>query len=67
MEIYHDEEIESYIESNFCLQCIGTEYYAAKIDLWRWLIIYDKRGIYLDDKSGPVKTFDRLIKRMTNS
>jgi len=69
MEIYHDEEIESYIESNWgrfvldLYQCIGTEYYAAKIDLWRWLIIYDKGGIYLDDKSGPVKTFDRLIKQ----
>lgn len=69
LEIYHDEDIESYIESiwgRFMLslyECIGTEYYAAKIDLWRWLIIYDKGGIYLDDKSGPVKTFDKLIKQ----
>ena len=67
--LYDDNQVRDYISAHWgafllgIYDSIGVEYYAAKIDLWRWLIIYDKGGIYLDDKSGPVKTFDRLIKQ----
>ena len=64
---YCDTDIYSYIESRWgqnllsIYELINPEYIVARTDLWRYLIIYDRGGIYLDDKSGPRVPFTRII------
>jgi len=66
--LFDDNEVSDYIVSRWgpfvsgIYDSIGSEYFPAKIDLWQYLIIYDKGGVYFDDKSGPVKTLGNLIK-----
>jgi mannosyltransferase OCH1-like enzyme len=63
-----DMEIVSYVKQAWgpemwsVFDAINPEYIVAKADLWRYLIIYDQGGVYLDDKSGPRKTFDQIIR-----
>ena len=66
--LYNDNQVREYISEHWggfltgVYDSIGEEYFPAKIDLWRYLIIYEKGGVYLDDKSGPVKALRNLIK-----
>ncbi len=66
--LFDDDKVRHYITSRWgpfvsgIYDSIGSEYFPAKIDLWQYLIIYDKGGVYFDDKSGPVKTLGNLIK-----
>lgn len=66
--LYDDNQVRDYISAHWgafllgIYDSIGVEYFPAKIDLWRYLIIYHKGGVYFDDKSGPVKTLSSLIK-----
>lgn len=66
--LYNDSQVREYISEHWgdfligIYDSIGEEYFPAKIDLWRYLIIYDKGGVYFDDKSGPVRALRNLIK-----
>ena len=66
--LFDDNEVSDYIVSRWgpfvsgIYDSIGSEYFPAKIDLWQYLIIYDKGGVYFDDKSGPVKKLGNIIK-----
>jgi mannosyltransferase OCH1-like enzyme len=65
---YNDEEISCYVERVWgsemwsVFDSINPEYIVAKADLWRYLMIYDQGGVYLDDKSGPRISLDRIIR-----
>lgn len=65
---YDDVEIASYVKQAWgpemwsVFDAINPEYIVAKADLWRYLIIYDRGGVYLDDKSGPHKSLDQIIR-----
>ena len=77
--IYTDEQINDYVLSNY-----DSEVYkafnkltvmTAKVDFWRYLILYQKGGIYLDIDStinSKISTFlneddDALITAETNN
>lgn len=53
----NDPEILSIYES------INDEYGPAKADLFRYILMYDKGGVYLDAKSGCSKPLRDLIKK----
>lgn len=59
-EYYNDRILKAY-------NSIDSKFGAAKADLFRYLIIYAKGGIYVDIKSGPVKNVDKLIKDAKNN
>ncbi|MDB3866635.1 glycosyltransferase [Acidimicrobiia bacterium] len=54
--IYTDEQIRDYIKSNYDLEIYNAfeslTIMAAKVDFWRYLILYKKGGIYLDIDSN---------------
>lgn len=68
LNVYDDSSCFDYVHNQWgefvtsIYESIAAEYIVAKMDLWRYLIIYDRGGIYLDDKSGPVKGFAKVIK-----
>ena len=59
--------IESYIKNNWGIQMfliynsIDKSYGPARADLFRYLILYDKGGIYIDIKSSCNQSFDNFI------
>ena len=67
--IFDDSSCETYIKERWgdpiysIYRLIEENYIVAKMDLWRYLVIYDLGGIYLDDKSGPVGKFSKFIKK----
>ena len=77
-EIYTDEEIDKFVQENYdgeILECYNKiDIIVAKVDFWRYLILYKKGGIYLDIDSSinkPIHTFvreedDALITREGN-
>ena len=63
-EIYTDEEIDKYVHDNFdgeIVECYDKiDIIVAKVDFWRYLILYNQGGIYLDIDSSinkPIKDF----------
>ena len=63
-EIYTDEEIDKYVHDNFdgeIVECYDKiDIIVAKVDFWRYLILYKQGGIYLDIDSSinkPIKDF----------
>ena len=68
MRCHDDAEISSYVKQAWgpemwsVFDAINSEYIVAKADLWRYLIIYDRGGVYLDDKSGARGSLDRIIR-----
>ncbi len=77
-EIYTDEEIDKFVQENYdgeILECYNKlNIIVAKVDFWRYLILYKNGGIYLDIDSSinkPIHTFlneddDALITREGN-
>ena len=67
--IYFDEDIVEFIKENYpedvlyLYNKINPEYFPAKTDLVRYLLIYKFGGIYLDIKSAVVKDIDPLIEK----
>jgi len=54
--------LETYGEAIFDIyDSISLDYAPAKADIFRYLIIYDKGGIYYDIKSFPLKPLDDII------
>lgn len=64
---YDDNDIINYIERNFSRRfleaflSINPLYGAAKADFFRYLVVYNEGGIYLDIKSSCSVPFDQLI------
>lgn len=67
--IYFDEDIVEFIKENYpedvlyLYNKINPQYFPAKTDLFRYLLIYKLGGIYLDIKSSVVKDIDPLIEK----
>ena len=67
-KIYDDGDIIKYIHTNYGKELltiylnISDDYGAAKADLFRYLILYQKGGIYLDIKSKCNFRFAKFIK-----
>lgn len=59
-EYYNDRILKAY-------NSIDKKFGAAKADLFRYLVIYAKGGIYVDIKSGPAKNIDKLLKDAKNN
>lgn len=64
---YGDSEQLNFIKQNYserivnAYNSIRNEFGPAKADLFRYLLIYLKGGIYLDDKSAVIKNLDKII------
>ncbi|RYF20514.1 MAG: hypothetical protein EOO77_07875 [Oxalobacteraceae bacterium] len=54
-----DDEYGADILANF--DCIRREYGAARADLFRYLLIYKRGGVYLDIKSGFERSLDEVL------
>lgn len=64
--LYDDADIEHYIHTHFpellnLYKKINPTYGAAKADFFRYLLMYNEGGVYLDIKSGLSKPLNRLI------
>lgn len=65
---YGNEDVESFIFQNYgadilsIYRKINPEYGAARADLFRYLLIYKKGGVYIDIKSTFVRPIDDVIK-----
>jgi len=64
---YDDEDIEKYITRNFpdvlpYYVSINSKYGAARADLFRYLVIYNEGGVYMDIKSTFIKPLNMAIK-----
>ena len=69
LKIYFDQDIIDFIKENYpedvlyLFNKINPEYYPSKVDLFRYLLIYKKGGIYLDAKSVIKENIDPLIQK----
>jgi len=68
-EYFTDEECENFVKDNFSQRVynayskINPKYGACRADLFRYLLIYKKGGIYLDIKSVIVKKIDKILEK----
>jgi mannosyltransferase OCH1-like enzyme len=64
--IYTDDEIDDFVNENFpgeILDCYNKlNIIVAKVDFWRYLILYKYGGVYLDMDSSINGSLDKLIK-----
>tara|TARA_B100001094_G_scaffold40992_1_gene35646 strand:+ start:585 stop:1394 length:810 start_codon:yes stop_codon:yes gene_type:complete len=66
--LYDDNDIINFIKENYddnilnTYNSINPEYGACRADYFRYLLMYEKGGIYLDIKSSCEKPFDSIIK-----
>jgi hypothetical protein len=63
---YEDADIEAYISMHFpwalaYLKRIKPHYGAAKADLFRYLLMYEEGGVYLDIKSSVSRPLDEVL------
>ena len=63
--LFTDEEMDTYVNDNFpgeIADCYNRiQIIVAKVDFWRYLILYKEGGIYLDMDSNIDKSLDLLI------
>jgi len=64
--LYDDADIEQYIQNHFphllkYYHKINPVYGAAKADFFRYLLIYNEGGVYLDIKSSATKPISEII------
>jgi len=66
-KFYDDNDIIQYIQRYFPKHILDSYlrinpiYGAARADLFRYLVIYNEGGVYLDIKSGPTQPLDKII------
>jgi mannosyltransferase OCH1-like enzyme len=66
--IYDDNDMIEYLKNNFPPEIltiynkINPEYGAAKADFFRYLLMYNEGGVYLDVKSAMKFPLDKIIK-----
>jgi len=65
-KIYTDAEIDAFVNSNFdgdIKKCYNRlNIIVAKVDFWRYLILYKQGGIYLDMDSTILRPLKKLIR-----
>ena len=65
-KLFNDQEMDKYVNDNFpgeIADCYNRiQIIVAKVDFWRYLILYKEGGIYLDMDSNINKSLDLLIK-----
>lgn len=64
--LYDANDIEDYIQEHFpnllkFYQKINPSYFAARADFFRYLVIYNEGGVYLDIKANMSKPLDEII------
>jgi len=67
LKLYDDDEILNYIKSHYpklvdIYNKINPIYGAAKADLFRYLLIYNEGGVYLDIKSSVSKPLNEILR-----
>lgn len=66
--LYKEEQIVKFISDNYdpvileLYNRINPDYVAARVDFFRYLLIYKVGGVYLDINSGINKSFNEIIK-----
>lgn len=66
-QLYDDHDIEAFIRENYgpgvlgYYQRINPRYGAARADLFRYLLLYKRGGVYLDIKSTCTQPLDQLL------
>lgn len=63
-----DNDINEYLQTFYpelipIFNRINPQYGAGKADFFRYILMYDKGGVYLDDKSSMLKPLDQIIKK----
>jgi len=65
--IYTDSQIDDYVNSNFDKDIKtafnSLKHIVPKVDFWRYLIIFENGGVYLDIDSSINKPLDEIIKK----
>jgi len=63
--IFTDKEIDKFVKKNYdkgIVECYNKlNIIVAKVDFWRYLLLYKYGGIYLDMDSTILKPLDELI------
>lgn len=67
LKLYDDDEILNYIKSHYpnlvdIYNKINPIYGAAKADFFRYLVVYNEGGVYLDIKSSMSKPLNDILK-----
>ena len=66
-KIYTDKEIDDFVNEHFpgqIAECYNRlNIIVAKVDFWRYLVLYKYGGVYLDMDSGLEAPLDKLIKK----
>jgi len=66
--LYDESRMASYISEHFgatmlaCFRRIDPRYGAARADFFRYLLMYQEGGVYLDVKSGMARALDEVIR-----
>ena len=66
-KLFNDQEQEQYIQNNYgkviwnAYQKINPFYGAARSDFFRYLLLYQEGGLWLDIKSSVTKPLDRIV------
>lgn len=68
-KLYDDADVEEFISNRFgppmlaTYQKINPAYGAARADFFRYLVIYDEGGVYLDIKAGTTAPLDHIVRQ----
>jgi mannosyltransferase OCH1-like enzyme len=64
-ELFGEEDMDNFIKENYDEEIYGCykriKLITAKVDFWRYLILYKNGGIYIDIDSALLKNIDDLI------
>lgn len=66
LKLYDDDDISTYIQTHYpelvgIYNKINPTYGAAKADFFRYVLIYNEGGVYLDIKSSASKPLDEVL------
>ena len=65
-QLFNDYDMDLFVNENFkgeIAECYNKlNIIVAKVDFWRYLVLYKYGGVYLDMDSGILKPLDELIK-----
>jgi hypothetical protein len=67
VRLYNDDAVLAYIRGNYSERVVASylkidrRYGAARADLFRYLLLYNEGGCYLDSKSGTTRPLDEVL------
>jgi len=67
-QLFFDDDIENYIKSTWgntmwtLYQSIHPSFGASRADLFRYLLLYDRGGVYFDAKSHCTRPLDKVLR-----